>query len=459
MKALCNFSVFAVLAVFFLYACDTGGSNNSCPNGMWLNEDGVCVGEPTDGQCQSGFVLNENGQCVSEHTPGGKNAVLATNQNAGRIQEMYNAWLSMYYVTFEEEAAQGVFNPDNAPERVHGTARIKSAYGTCVNGTCTVSEAIGYGMILTALMADWEKFDRLLAYSKAWRVSGTALMRWEMVNFRSGSGGSATDADIDIVAALFIAYQKTNNQSYKNDAIEIGASIYQHEVHETSKLILPAMKSENWGNASRPPIINIGAGNLYNVSYMSLPAIKMLAEYDKERNWGAVLEANLAYMERVQNVGAGLWPDWSDANGAATDPNNTSNSILTASDGSRVNSWESYYKEGPRIPWRIAWYYHWYGDPRAKAMLDKGMDFLRSRGIEAPNQIGEFYSHDGLKSSPHTNIMVWPSLCALGMGNSANQNWLNSCNDRILGGFNPQIRQYYPMSLQLIYAMLLNGNF
>jgi hypothetical protein len=422
----CKFFLLSVSAAFFLFACDSGGNTYTPPN-------------PPGGGGGGDIEI-------------GAHAVLPGNINAGKVQEMYNTWIGTYYTTYEADLASGVFS--DAPDAAKGSARIKATYGgSSPNGNSTCSEAIGYGMVLTSLMGDWEKFDKLLAYSKAWRYkihgNQTALMKWDVTSFNSAQGGSATDADIDIMAALFIAYERTKDNKYLNEALEIGASIYDYEIDASMRLVLPATSIETMGN-----------GSLYNISYISLPALGMLKKYDANRDWGAVLEANLSYMERVQNAGDGLWPDWSDANGTPVNPNNGSNSTLTASDGSRVNSFEAYNKEAVRIPWRIAWYYHWFGDQRAKAMLDKGMAFLRGKGASSPDDLKSFYSYAGGKAgNTNAGAREWASLCALGMGSSNNQGWLNACNEKVLGWFNPEVSTYYSSSLQVIYAMLFNGKF
>jgi len=441
-----GFLPFLVFVAFSLFACDSGnGSTGGGRDSSSSNEN------------QSHLSSSSK---ETQTPPGGNDigsyAVLPSNINKQRVKEMYASWMGTYYITYEQDEAAGSFNPQLVPDEAKGTARIKSRYGNSCSaaGECTASEAIGYGMILASLMEDWGRFDKLLAYSKAFRIIGTALMAWDILDFRSGSGGSATDADIDIAASLFIAYERTKNQNYLNDAIEIGASIYDFEVDQNTKLILPAMKGETMGN-----------GQLYNISYISLSALGMLAKYDKNRNWDAVLEANLSYMGRVQNAGDGLWPDWSAANGEPTNPNNGSSQNLTASQasgGGTVPSYAAYYKETPRIPWRIAWYYHWFNNPRAKAMLDKGMVFLlQTKGLQNSEGIKDFYSFTGGKESGNSaSIIRWASLCALGMGDSQNLDWLNSCNQRILSSnFTTSISDYYRNSLQLIYAMLLNGEF
>jgi hypothetical protein len=411
----------------------------------------------------------------------GKNAVMPTNQDQGRIREMYDKYMSVYYRTYEDDApniTSTTTHPDAA-----GTARIMAAFNNVNDGTRTCSEAMGYGMFLAAVMGDWDRFDKLHAYTKLFHFPETALMRWNILQFdyyissAKTTGGPATDADLDIAAALIIAHKKTGKQNYLDDAIAIANSIYEHEVHESSKLILPAMKNENWGQGANR--FRIGDGNLINISYISLPVLKEFAAHDSK--WNEVLEKNLSYMEKVQNNGH-LWPDWSDANGDPANPGNGTSDDFGTIDGSAVRSHETYYKEAPRIPWRIAWYYHWYGDPRAKEMLNKGMEFLRSKFTGADRLKDELYNIYVYKTGATSSAKIcnvttcqterWASLCALGMGSSDNMSYLNTCNEWLKnnyeksplnepygGYFDPTLSSYYKSSLHLIYAMLFNGMF
>jgi endo-1,4-beta-D-glucanase Y len=437
-------SIFLLLSAIFsvcaLFACADSSPNNK-------NE------EPSSDSNPSSSSVGENNNNRGAH------AVLSGNQNTGRIQEMYNTWMDTYYITYEDDEPN--FSSQNQHSEAPGTARIRAAYDGKNDGNYTCSEAMGYGMMLASLMGDWERFNKLLAYTKLFRIPGTALMRWDISNFGfpRPSGGSATDADLDILGALLIAYEKTEEQSYLDEALAIGASIYEWEVGANTKLILPARNNETWGGSNGT---KIGDENLFNISYFSLPVLKMLAEYDDSRDWNAVLEASIFYMEMVQNAWegeGGLWPDWSDRNGEPINPNNGSINRLTANDSSH----QTYYKEAPRIPWRIAWYYHWYGDQRAKAMLDNAMVFLRSKGANSCEDFKNFYSYYGGRvgaGSGLTNAMTWSSLCALGVGNAENRDWLNSCNERLLQDFPAAtLPNYYRNSLQLIYAMFFNGRY
>jgi hypothetical protein len=468
MKSKLLFSLLSALAIFLVFA--NCSDPKTTPPGC-TEEEGCEGGNSSSGGNSVGNI--------------GANATLAGNINDGRVREMYNSWINTYYVTYEDDELRGNATKADAP----GTARIKAAYtnstGTHTNGSRTCSEAVGYGMILTSLMKDWPRFDKLLAYSKLYYYTATninsSLMRWDIGGFSNAIGGPATDADIDILASLIIAHRETGEQRYLDDAIAIGKSLYDYAIGDT-RLLLPAVNGDGLFKGATPAV------NFYNISYMSLAAIKALADYDKGsgRDWNAVLEASISYMEKVQNAGAGLWPDWSDAGGVPINPCNGSNRCLSKDypgsaydpvDKGRcdatgrecaagvLNTYESYFQETPRIPWRIAWYYHWYGDPRAKAMLDKGMSFLQNKGISGSNlrSIREFYNYYDNNSkdkegSGSQNRIIF-SLCALGMGSDTNKEWLNSCNTMATDTYNPSLATYYASSLQLIYAMLFSGKF
>ena len=76
------------------------------------------------------------------------------------VQTMYNNWIAKFYVTYEEEVPASEEPYLGAMvEKLKGSARIK--FDSPLN---TVSEGIGYGMLITYFMKDWEKFDRLFKY-------------------------------------------------------------------------------------------------------------------------------------------------------------------------------------------------------------------------------------------------------------------------------------------------------
>ena len=279
------------------------------------------------------------------------------------VQTMYNNWIAKFYVTYEEEVPASEEPYLGAMvEKLKGSARIK--FDSPLN---TVSEGIGYGMLITYFMKDWEKFNRLFKYYQAYPVSaldGLFFMKWMVKGdeFKGGfsadaTGGSATDADLDVMTALFLAYGETGNVEYLNYAKGIAGAIYSTEVNPTTHLFMP-------GNDG----LHMNDGYVYNTSYFSLVGIRLAIKYDTERSaaWQQVLDATYAYMLKVQAAGNGLWPDWSNADGIPTNPENNSSTGKLC---------DYFGLEGVRIPLRVMWDYNWFGDDRAKTLAETAGNF------------------------------------------------------------------------------------
>src|SRR5260370_22955138 len=72
----------------------------------------------------------------------------------------------------------------------------------------TVSEGMGYGMVLTAYYGDQTEFDGLWKFAQK-NFGASHLMGWHVtcagVTSGDGGGGTATDGDEDIALALIVA--------------------------------------------------------------------------------------------------------------------------------------------------------------------------------------------------------------------------------------------------------------
>jgi hypothetical protein len=408
---------------------------------------------------------NTNPGTSSNSSQGKGNLALPSNAiSREEIKNRYNQFMEAYYVTYEEDLAAGLFNTNTKNDAAEGSARIRWS-----TPNKTVSEGIGYGMLLAALNDDWERFDKLWKYNKAFRIAGTALMKWEINNFKLTVPGEAcaTDADIDILASLIIAYKRTDNENYLNDAKAIGNSLYSDAL-SSGKLLLPA-----------PTYNTLGKGDIFNISYISLAAMKMLSAYDDR--WNAVIDANINYMQMVQDKGLGLFPDWSDLTGEPKDPKantgmncqdrsgmvgrwTTESSCQDRVSGtSTVSSCFLYDKEGVRIPLRLAWYYHWFGDERAKDMLNKAYNFISNRTCSNQEYIRLRYGFNEEIESSNGDRIGWMSLCATGLVSADNSAWNEACNARFLEsgvlGTSGNTNTYFSDGLYMLYLMLFNGGF
>lgn len=122
---------------------------------------------------------------------------------ASEIASIYNQWKTDYVENCGSDKARVKF--DNTSE--------------------TVSEGIGYGMLLAAYAADKDLFNRLWAYYKQHRNSH-GVMHWKISGCNSVIGqNGATDAELDAAMALIVAnYQWPNTTSphnYKTDAVAL----------------------------------------------------------------------------------------------------------------------------------------------------------------------------------------------------------------------------------------------
>lgn len=309
---------------------------------------------------------------------------------------------------------------------------------------CSVSEGIGYGMLLSLLHNDQELYNALWAYNiiaRSYNVTG--LMPWELQSFSNTvSNASALDADIDVAASLILAARKWQDNRYLADAIELINAIKAKGINPANSLIRPG---DTWANK-----------DVYNLSYLSPVALRLYAEVDPAGGWDAVLAANYAYMMKVQDAGAiPLFPDWSNAAGEPVDPKN----------GSAAKSYMLFDKESVRIPWRIAWDYYWYQSAEAQAILTKMSGFISTATGGDPMQITDYsynYSTGALSTNQIKGTHYVGAYCLMGMG--VNQPWIDACYAR----FSSEMAAYSPVGytgtyfreiLMNLFATLMNGGY
>jgi endo-1,4-beta-D-glucanase Y len=365
------------------------------------------------------------------------------------VQTMYNNWIAKFYVTYEEEVPASEEPYLGAMvEKLKGSARIK--FDSPLN---TVSEGIGYGMLITYFMKDWEKFNRLFKYYQAYPVSaadGLFFMKWMVKGdeFKGGfsadaTGGSATDADLDVMTALFLAYGETGNVEYLNYAKGIAGAIYSTEVNPTTHLFMP-------GNDG----LHMNDGYVYNTSYFSLVGIRLAIKYDTERSaaWQQVLDATYAYMLKVQAAGNGLWPDWSNADGIPTNPENNSSTGKLC---------DYFGLEGVRIPLRVMWDYNWYGDDRAKTLAETAGNFaFTSTGGDITKTLIKYIYQGEQPKAGQGGAHFRGAFCSLWTVNATLSAYTPACNELIVNTpFKTTNSLYFEPSMQLLYSLFLNGYF
>ena len=441
-----SLGAFALCAAFGLSACSTSSSTSASPE-------------------------NSSSSTQTSSAGGGgasTSGILPATANPTYTAALYDTWKAFHYITLEDEATRyptwgaefsKVFGAYTAQGL--GAARViwstfNSASCTIEEASrsnmykrgCTVSEGIGYGMLITLFQGDWDAFNRLWIYSQAYRnsayASGRGLMPWLTSSFSWDipDESSATDADLDIATSLILAYYMSGNTAYLNDALTLIAALWNNEVNLSNHLLYSV----------DTPTRRAAALPSYNLSSCSPVALRFFALVDKNHDWTSVLNAQYTYMLNVQAAGTGVFPDWSDGSGNAINPPNNS---------AKTTYW-TFNKESVRIPWRIAWDYYWFADERAASVLNTLNNFIMARSNNDPLSIPAVnYSWNlsiGADIQGQNLPTQWQAAwCATGMaGNS--MDWLNTCTNVL----NATVMQtsassYFPNILQMMYSQLLNG--
>lgn len=261
------------------------------------------------------------------------------------------------------------------PEGANGYLRVwKPDSGTVLGST--VSEGIGYGMLLAVYFGDQPVFDALFGYAAQY-LNANGLMDWEVdPNGRVIGRGAATDGDEDIAFALLMAERQWGGQGalgrpYLELATTMIEAILTYEVaHTRDSMLLPG---DAWGDV-----------DITNPSYFAPAYFRVFGEVTgKQAEWAQVIDENYAILERSLNAASGnaengLVPAWCNQNGEP----------VVAYAGAPTH----FQNDSTRTPFRVGQDYCWFGEARALSYLGKLASFYASQGVA---NIVDGYELDG----------------------------------------------------------------
>jgi len=301
----------------------------------------------------------------------------------------------------------------------------------------TVSEGIGYGMLLSVYMADKTLFDGLWLYYKD-NVNSNKVMNWK-INGCSGTIGQngATDAELDAAFALIVAdYQwaSAGTIHYKNDATALISAIKNHEVEANTYVLKPGDQ--------------FGGSQITNPSYFSPAYYRVFGTFTNDTAfWNQVAAKSYTIINNnltQNNAVGGLVSDWCEASGA-----------YSSQAGGYANGGKMYTYDAARTPWRIAVDYLWHGNADAKAYAKKSSDFVRVN-LGGSSNIKDGYNQNGSVSGQwHNATFVGAFACAAMAGE--NQNHLDASYTDLKNLNEPN--SYFNHTLKTLYSFLLTGNF
>ncbi len=333
------------------------------------------------------------------------------------------------------------------------------------NGNDTVSEGIGYGMLLSVYFNDQTTFDALFAYEQAHLATGN-LMTW-CIPAGGGScpatGGTATDADEDIAFALVEAGKRTWSTSAKYAALAptVIGQVWTADIDATNNL---PKGGSNYGAVNT---------SVTNPSYFA-PAYyrKVFAAADTTHAWAALADHTIAVVTALGSANRGLVPAWCQNN--CTAPGTNSGSAQTSTD-------EIYQYDAHRVPWRMSLDFCWNGTAAAQTYANTISGFFTGvyNNVAAPgiDKIFDLYNLNGTSCSTCAPASVENSASIIGTAGvgamaagAANATFVTSAWQFVLDSGNratidvsttgaPSIYSYFNATVGLLTALTMSGNF
>ena len=291
------------------------------------------------------------------------------------------------------------------------------------------SEGVGYGMLMMVYFSDNTKsyqgeFDKIWALYKA-AVDADGLMNWKIGNANPNTvwgEHAATDAEMDVAAALIMAAYQFGNESYLNEAKNLLGKVKNKEF-ESNGLHKPG---NNWNDKKNP-------------SYVAPAYYRLFAAVDTDNAtfWNTTaMNANYTLLEANSNATTtGLFDNWCDASGNGLD--------------------KSYGYDAARTPWRLAQDFYWFGESRAKTMLNKLGAWVSGKSASS---VSGAISTSGNMGGTHNNTFVSTLMSSL-VANSSYQEKLDEYWGESVSTTNSESnKKYFQKSMEILNGLLVSGN-
>lgn len=223
----------------------------------------------------------------------------------------------------------------------------------------TVSEGIGYGMLLAVYMndsGDRAVFDDLFQYYKD-HLNSNGLMKYKLLSDgtpTSDGTGDASDADEDVAAALIFANKKwgdTGRWNYTTEAKRIIGQIKYWDVENNYTFNPGSPFSQKRPNPS-PAIIQ------FNPSYFSPAWYRLFGDFTNDQTfWNNVISKGYQILYTARNANTGLVPHSCDDSGGIY--------------GGYTYDYTDYQYDAVRTPFRTNLDYAWFNNNDGKNIAGK----------------------------------------------------------------------------------------
>jgi endo-1,4-beta-D-glucanase Y len=325
---------------------------------------------------------------------------------------------------------------------------------TCRPLNSTVSEGIGYGMLIAVYMGDQGLFDDFWLYEQG-QLDPNGLMNWAPNGTDPNMcNGGASDADEDMAFALIMADkqwggQGSLSQSYAQSAITQIQKIWQNEIFNYTYV---RAGDGTWATNTNQ-----------NISYYAPAYYRAFAAIDPKTcpkgmghsnscdGWWDVIDQSYSTIGDALNAANGnqangLVPGWCDDSQGAP---------CHSSSGQPFN----YQYDACRTPFRVGIDSCWNAYPAAQSYVAKTTSFFAPIGA---SQMADGYALNGTPQPANQGKLsaafIGPATVGA-MSSSADQSFVNdgyaviAADNAFAGG------EYYESSWTVMSLLMLTGNF
>jgi len=308
----------------------------------------------------------------------------------------------------------------------------------------TVSEAMGYGMLITVQMAGHdpkarEYFDGLNRFRKRYPSKyNMAFMNWRVKKEASSKpDDSATDGDLDMATALLMAAQQWGDKRYLEEAKVIIKNMGTDLVRKDDSLRLGDWDAEgDEQDGTRP-------------SDFATAHLRVFYLATGNKRWKKIEKGCYDILDQLQRDYApntGLVPDFAvrDSKGKwkPADPE----FLEGENDG-------DYSYNSCRVPWRIGLSALYYEDARAKKIMERLMKWVMEK-YPNPESFKAGYSLTG-KALVKFDEPVFTSPIAIAAMSTGHQKWLDAAFDYV----KDYKTDYFSDSINMLCLLVMSGNY
>ena len=364
----------------------------------------------------------------------------------------------VYPNLYRNEDAQAAYNQWKndtvTSDGANGFRRVKRPNEPGLEPNSTVSEGIGYGMLIAVYMNDQALFDDLWRYEQQ-HLGQYGLMDWNIKADGSGpadgGSGAATDADEDMTFALLMADKQwvtsaTLGKKYLDIAKGMMSGLWNNEIYDYKYV-------RSWPGAD---------SSTTNLSYFAPAYYKLFAKIDTTptSNWTGVVDAmytllNTSLNSTNGNTDNGLVPAWCDGSGK---PNG--GAFGPTGGASPTN----YQYDSCRTPFRIGLDWCWNGEQRAQAYVAKTSKFFN--GITVAKMVDGYDLNGtphaqyqiGAKSQIQSSSFIGPAGVGA-MSNTTYQSFVNDAYGVLITGKALVGGTYYDDSWMVLSLLMMTANF